>query len=72
MIVYVLSLSKLETVLAQAVGQRLNGELQTPNTPQHFAIFHHYIQKCYGRPFLEEKKLCKIINNTIAESTENV
>ena len=46
MIVYVLSLSKLETVLAQALGRRLNGELQTLNTPQHFAIFHHYIQKC--------------------------
>ena len=28
--VYVLSLSKLETVLAQAVGGRLNGEPQKP------------------------------------------
>ena len=31
-----------------------------------------YIHKCNGRPFHEGKKRYKIINITIAESTENV
>ena len=30
MIVYILSLSKLETLLAQTLGGRLNGELHAP------------------------------------------